>query len=132
MRLLSHVCKTIFLSLFFQRKSKGCKYVFLYVSSETLTVFKTGIANEIRKLSMRCASYNCKENFRRIIMIVLCRVPGTSNVLWNLARYFRIIFGLPEIPPLSNSASMSMPMYAMPQMYGPTMPMPTMAMPTNQ
>ncbi|XP_014355604.2 uncharacterized protein LOC106708570 isoform X2 [Papilio machaon] len=59
-------------------------------------------------------------------------VPGTSNVLWNLARYFRILFGSPEIPPLNNSASMSMPMYAMPQMYGPTMPMPTMAMPTNQ
>ncbi|CAH2059526.1 unnamed protein product, partial [Iphiclides podalirius] len=54
-------------------------------------------------------------------------VPETSNVLWNLARYFRILFGPPERPPLNNSASMSMPMYAMPQMYGPTM-----AMPTNQ
>ncbi|XP_053619789.1 uncharacterized protein LOC128680575 isoform X2 [Plodia interpunctella] len=52
--------------------------------------------------------------------------PETSNVLWNLARYFRFLFGIPEIPPLS-SPSMAIPMYTM---YGPEMypPMPNMAM----
>ncbi|XP_026322824.1 uncharacterized protein LOC113232360 isoform X2 [Hyposmocoma kahamanoa] len=41
---------------------------------------------------------------------------GIPEALWNLARYFRILFGLPAISPLSES-SMTMPMYVMPQMY---------------
>ncbi|XP_072935331.1 uncharacterized protein [Epargyreus clarus] len=59
-------------------------------------------------------------------------VPETSNVLWNLARYFRFLFGLPESPQLS-APSMAMPMYVMPQMAG-QMQMyaaPTMAAPTQ-
>lgn len=44
---------------------------------------------------------------------MLHRIP---EALWNLARYFRILFGLPAISPLSES-SMTMPMYVMPQMY---------------
>ncbi|XP_026492472.1 uncharacterized protein LOC113398106 isoform X2 [Vanessa tameamea] len=60
-------------------------------------------------------------------------VPATSNVLWNLARYFRILFGLPDTP--LSSPSMTMPMYALPQMQNDMqsqMFSPTMAMPTAQ
>ncbi|XP_063834692.1 uncharacterized protein LOC135083875 isoform X4 [Ostrinia nubilalis] len=60
-------------------------------------------------------------------------VPETSNVLWNLARYFRFLFGLPPAG-LSNAPTMTMPMYVMPQlpqmpqmpeMYGTPVAMPT-------
>nr|XP_037876667.1 uncharacterized protein LOC101740498 isoform X2 [Bombyx mori] len=49
-------------------------------------------------------------------------LPETSNVLWKLANYFRILFGLPT-QPMSYAQTMSMPMYAFPQTYNPvTMP----------
>ncbi|CAH2246648.1 jg25091 [Pararge aegeria aegeria] len=69
------------------------------------------------------------------------RVPETSNVLWNLARYFRFLFGIPESP--LSAPSMTMPMYALPQMHDmqgmqdmqdmqSQMFSPTMAMPSAQ
>uniref|UniRef100_A0A2A4K425 Uncharacterized protein n=1 Tax=Heliothis virescens TaxID=7102 RepID=A0A2A4K425_HELVI len=50
-------------------------------------------------------------------------LPETSNVLWTVARYFRILFGLPA-PPLNPAQTMAMPMYVMPQMYAPPITMP--------
>ncbi|XP_052744983.1 uncharacterized protein LOC112053142 isoform X3 [Bicyclus anynana] len=66
-------------------------------------------------------------------------VPEAPNVLWNLARYFRFLFGIPETP--LSAPSMTMPMYALPQMHDmqgmqdmqemqSQMFSPTMAMPT--
>ncbi|XP_075986436.1 uncharacterized protein LOC142983447 isoform X2 [Anticarsia gemmatalis] len=50
-------------------------------------------------------------------------LPETSNVLWTVARYFRILFGLPA-PPLNPAQTMTMPMFVMPQMYEPPVTMP--------
>ncbi|CAB3257630.1 unnamed protein product [Arctia plantaginis] len=51
------------------------------------------------------------------------RIPETSNVLWTIARYLRVLFGIPA-PPLNPQQTMTMPMFVMPQMYTSPITMP--------
>ncbi|KAL4708491.1 hypothetical protein ACJJTC_014099 [Scirpophaga incertulas] len=79
-------------------------------------VEKTKVVSKIKKIK--------KKSIKSKRVRELNAVPETSNVLWNLARYFRVLFGLPPSP--LTAPSMTMPMYVLPQMYSEPMAMPTM------